>query len=72
MAHIYSSIQQLFIYLLTDKSAVVAVEYAMTIAFVAILASVGMAALGDGVAEFFTKISETLFQAGDPLPTLSS
>jgi Flp pilus assembly pilin Flp len=52
-----------------DTSGAVATEYAFLIAFVSIVAAVGMLILGDNMGAFFNDISQAL--EGAPIPPLS-
>ena len=65
-------LQTLALRLNTDKSRVVALEYAFLIAFVSIVAAVGMTAFADSLGAFFSKISTSLYNADQPLPPLAS
>jgi Flp pilus assembly pilin Flp len=51
-----------------DKSGAVATEYAFLIAFIAIVAAIGMVLLGDNLSAFFNDIGEALNGAGDNIP----
>ena len=53
-----------------DKSGAVATEYAFLIAFIAIVAAIGMALLGENLSAFFFAIGEALANAGDAIPDL--
>ena len=51
-----------------DKSGAVATEYAFLIAFIAIVAAIGMVLLGDNLSAFFNDIGVALEGAGDNIP----
>ena len=51
-----------------DKAGAVATEYAFLIAFIAIVAAVGMVLLGTNLSTFFNDIGVALSGAGDNLP----
>ncbi len=53
-----------------DKSGAVATEYAFLIAFIAIVAALGMVLLGENLSAFFNDIGVALENAGDNIPTL--
>ena len=53
-----------------DKSGAVATEYAFLIAFIAIVAAIGMTLLGTNLSAFFNAIGLALANAGDAIPTL--
>ncbi len=53
-----------------DKSGAVATEYAFLIAFIAIVAAIGMTLLGQNLSAFFNAIGVALQDAGDAIPTL--
>ncbi len=53
-----------------DKSGAVATEYAFLIAFIAIVAAIGMVLLGENLSAFFNAIGLALANAGDAIPTL--
>ncbi len=53
-----------------DKSGAVATEYAFLIAFIAIVAAIGMVLLGQNLSAFFLAIGEALQNAGDAIPDL--
>jgi Flp pilus assembly pilin Flp len=63
-------LQSLALYLRKDKSGAVATEYAFLIAFIAIVAALGMTLLGTELSNFFTALGEALVGAGDQLPNL--
>ena len=51
-----------------DQSGAVATEYAFLIAFISIVAAIGMVLLGDNLSEFFNEIGIALENAGANLP----
>jgi Flp pilus assembly pilin Flp len=51
-----------------DKSGAVATEYAFLIAFIAIVAAIGMVLLGDNLSAFFNDIGVALNGAGSNIP----
>ncbi len=51
-----------------DKSGAVATEYAFLIAFIAIVAALGMTLLGTNLSVFFNDIGLALQNAGDNIP----
>ena len=53
-----------------DKAGAVATEYAFLIAFIAIVAALGMVLLGENLSTFFNDIGVALEGAGDNIPTL--
>jgi Flp pilus assembly pilin Flp len=52
----------------TSKSGAVATEYAFLIAFIAIVAAIGMVLLGDNLSAFFNDIGVALDGAGSNIP----
>ena len=56
--------------LCSDKSGAVATEYAFLVAFIAIVAALGMVLLGQNLSTFFTNIGEALGNAGTALPSI--
>ena len=54
-----------------DDSGAVATEYAFLVAFIAIVAAIGMVILGTELRDFFTAIGTALGNAGTNLPTVS-
>jgi Flp pilus assembly pilin Flp len=56
----------------TGKSGAVATEYAFLIAFIAIVAAVGMTVLGDSLSAFFNDIGEAFQNTGAAIPPLPS
>ncbi len=63
-------LQLLALRLKKDKSGAVATEYAFLIAFIAIVAAIGMVLLGTNLSAFFNDIGEALANAGDAIPPL--
>ena len=61
-------LQLLALRLKKDKSGAVATEYAFLIAFIAIVAAIGMVLLGDNLALFFEAIGDALAGAGTNIP----
>ncbi len=51
-----------------DESGAVATEYAFLIAFIAIVAAIGMTVLGENLQAFFEDIGGALEGAGNNLP----
>ena len=51
-----------------DKSGAVATEYAFLIAFIAIVAAIGMTLLGQNLSAFFNAIGEALQDMANNLP----
>ncbi len=49
-----------------DNSGAVASEYSVLIAFIAIVAAVGMVALGPNIADFFGVIADWVPDTSDP------
>ncbi len=65
-------LQSLALRLRKDKSGAVATEYAFLIAFIAIVAALGMVLLGQNLSDFFNDIGVALDNAGDASPPLPS
>ncbi len=65
-------LQSLALRLRKDKSGAVATEYAFLIAFIAIVAAVGMVLLGENLSAFFNDIGLALDNAGGAIPVLPS
>ena len=63
-------LQTLALRLRNDKSGAVATEYAFLIAFIAIVAAIGMTLLGTNLSAFFNDIGAALQDAGAAIPTL--
>ena len=63
-------LQSLALRLRKDKSGAVATEYAFLIAFIAIVAAIGMVLLGDNLSAFFNDIGEALDNAGGQIPSI--
>ena len=53
-----------------DDSGAVATEYAFLVAFIAIVAALGMVLLGENLSTFFTNIGIALGNAGTSLPSI--
>ena len=68
----FSYFQTLALRLRKDKSGAVATEYAFLIAFIAIVAAIGMVLLGENLSAFFNDIGVALDNAGAAIPTLPS
>jgi len=66
----FTYLQLLALRLRKDKSGAVATEYAFLIAFIAIVAAIGMVLLGENLSAFFFAIGEALANAGDAIPDL--
>jgi len=54
-----------------DQSGAVATEYAFLIAFIAIVAALGMVLLGENLSSFFNEIGVALDNVGANIPTVS-
>ena len=67
--HGVTYLQTMLLPLAKDTSGAVATEYAFLIAFVSIVAAVGMLILGDSMGAFFNDIAQAL--EGAPIPALS-
>jgi len=65
-------LQSLALRLRKDKSGAVATEYAFLIAFIAIVAALGMTLLGENLSAFFNDIGLALANAGDSIPAMPS
>ncbi len=65
-------LQSLALRLRKDKSGAVATEYAFLIAFIAIVAAIGMVLLGENLSAFFNDIGVALDNAGGAIPPLPS
>ena len=63
-------LHQMALRLTKDKSGAVATEYAFLIAFIAIVAAIGMVLLGDNLSAFFNDIGVALENAGGQIPTI--
>jgi Flp pilus assembly pilin Flp len=68
----FTYFQSLALRLRKDKSGAVATEYAFLIAFIAIVAAVGMVLLGENLSAFFNDIGMALDNAGGAVPVLPS
>ena len=64
----FSYLQSLALRLRKDKSGAVATEYAFLIAFIAIVAALGMVLLGENLSAFFNDIGLALDGAGSNIP----
>jgi Flp pilus assembly pilin Flp len=65
-------LQILALRLRKDKSGAVATEYAFLIAFIAIVAALGMTLLGENLSAFFNDIGLALDNAGASIPAMPS
>ena len=65
-------LQSLALRLRKDQSGAVATEYAFLIAFIAIVAAIGMVLLGDNLSAFFNDIGLALENAGGQIPQIGS
>ncbi len=65
-------LHQMALRLTKDKSGAVATEYAFLIAFIAIVAALGMVLLGENLSTFFNDIGVALENAGDAIPSIPS
>jgi Flp pilus assembly pilin Flp len=65
-------LHQMALRLTKDKSGAVATEYAFLIAFIAIVAAIGMVLLGDNLSAFFNDIGLALENAGGQIPEIGS
>ncbi len=54
-----------------SKAGAVATEYAFLIAFISIVAAIGMVLLGDNLSLFFNDIGQSMENAGGNIPPLS-
>ena len=63
-----TKLQSLALRLRKDKSGAVATEYAFLIAFIAIVAAIGMVLLGDNLSNFFNDIGLALTNVSSDLP----
>jgi len=68
--HAVTFFQIMLLRLKKDKSGAVATEYAFLIAFIAIVAAIGMTLLGQNLSAFFNAIGLALQNAGDAIPSL--
>ncbi len=62
-----TNIQSLVLRLRKDESGVITTEYAFLIAFVAIIAAIGMAVLGEDLQGYFTALGDGMEAIGDSL-----
>jgi len=70
--HVVTYVQTMLRRLATNKSGAVATEYAFLIAFIAIVAALGMTLLGENLSSFFNDIGLALANAGDAIPSIPS
>ena len=68
--HAVTFFQIMLLRLKKDKSGAVATEYAFLIAFIAIVAAIGMTLLGQNLSAFFNAIGLALQNAGNAIPQL--
>lgn len=64
----FAYVQALFFRLMVVNSGAAAAEYAFLIAFIAILAAVGMVLLGDDLKVYFEDLATSLDNAAVPIP----
>ncbi len=64
----FTYLQSLALRLRKDKSGAVATEYAFLIAFIAIVAALGMVLLGENLSAFFNDIGTALTNMSSNLP----
>ncbi len=64
-------LQTITLRLAKSTSGAVATEYAFLIAFIAIVAAIGMVLLGDNLSNFFNDIGVALENAGGSIPTIT-
>ena len=64
-------LQLLALRLRKDKSGAVATEYAFLIAFIAIVAALGMVLLGENLSAFFNDIGVALGNMANEIPSIS-
>ncbi len=69
--HALTYFQSIVLRLAKSKSGAVATEYAFLIAFISIVAAIGMVLLGDNLSEFFYDIGVALANAADAIPTIT-
>ncbi len=70
--HALTYLQSLALRLRKDRSGAVATEYTFLIAFIAIVAALGMVLLGNNLSAFFNDIGDALSGTGDNIPPLPS
>jgi Flp pilus assembly pilin Flp len=68
--YVLNYLQSMVLRLAKSKSGAVATEYAFLIAFIAIVAALGMVLLGENLSAFFNDIGAALDNAGDAIPPL--
>lgn len=61
-------VQALLMRLMAAKSGAIAAEYTFLIAFIAILAAIGMVILGDDIKGYFEDLATALDNASAPTP----
>lgn len=61
-------VQALFFRLMAANSGAIAAEYTFLIAFIAILAAIGMLILGDDIKGYFEDLATSLDNASAPTP----
>lgn len=66
--HYISQLKSAILRLRNSKSGAVATEYAFLIAFIAIVAAIGMVLLGDNLSAFFNDIGLALTNVSSNLP----
>ena len=64
----FSYLQSMVLRLAKSKSGAVATEYAFLIAFIAIVAALGMVLLGENLSAFFNDIGTALTNISSQLP----
>ena len=64
----FSKLKSVILRLAKSESAAVATEYAFLIAFIAIVAAIGMTLLGSNLSAFFTDIGTALTNISGNLP----
>jgi len=68
--HVVTYVQAMLCRLAKNNSGAVATEYAFLIAFIAIVAALGMTLLGQNLSAFFNDIGQALDNAGAAIPPL--
>ena len=69
--HMATYVKETLVRLAKSTSGAVATEYAFLIAFIAIVAAIGMVLLGDNLSNFFNDIGVALENAGGSIPTIT-
>jgi len=64
----FTYVQALFIRLMAANSGAAAAEYTFLIAFIAILAAIGMLLMGDDLKAYFEDLATALSNASTPTP----